>query len=283
MKKRIIAMLIALVLSISVISTASVVASAESSIDTTSNDYQIEETTKFQPVDRTLPLIVDNADLLTDEQENKLTAKIEKIIDEYNEEVAILTITDLEGKSPQDYADDFYDYNGYGYGKEKDGVLVLYKPGEEGDRKLHITTHGKAIRALTDETINDILYGMKYLLVEKSYYEAFNFYVDYCADELKPPSVHWICIPICFGIGFLISFLISKGIESSLRPVKKQYNATSYVRNGSMVVTNEHEVFLYRNVSRSAIIRSDDSSGSNSSSTHTSSSGEEHGGGGISF
>ncbi|MEE1219728.1 MAG: TPM domain-containing protein [Ruminococcus sp.] len=277
MKKRIFAMLIAVVLSISVISSASVVLSAENSIDTT-----VEGTTKFVPVERTLPLIVDNADLLTDEQESKLTAKIEKIIDEYNEEVAILTITDLEGKSPQDYADDFYDYNGYGYGKEKDGVLVLYKPGEEGDRKLHITTHGKAIRALTDETINDILYGMKYLLVEKSYYEAFNFYVDYCADELKPPSVHWICIPICFGIGFLISFLISKGIESSLRPVKKQHHASTYVRNGSMVVTNSHDVFMYRNVTRTEIPRNDDRD-SGGSSTHTSSSGEDHGGGGISF
>ena len=90
--------------------------------------------------------------------------------------------------------------------------------------------------------------------------------------------MHWVWIPICFAIAFVLSLIISKIVASSLRPVRKQQNATNFVRKGSMVVTNGQDVFMYRNVSRTEISRDDDDT-----STHTSSSGETHGGGGISF
>ena len=253
-----------------------VVASAPDTEETNNN---AQETTKFTPVERTYPLVVDNADLLTDDEESKLTSKLETITEEYKSEVAILTVTDLEGKSAQAYADDFFDYNGYGYGEEKDGVLVLFKPGAEGDRKLHITTHGTAIEAFSDSTINDILNAMKDYLIAEDYYTAFDLYADKCEEALQPPSVPLIWIPICLAIGFVLSLIISKIVASSLRPVRKQQNASNYVRKGSMVVTNGQDVFMYRNVSKTEISRNDD----NDSSTHTSSSGETHGGGGISF
>lgn len=238
-------------------------------------------TTGYIPAERTYPLVVDNADLLTADEESKLTTKLEAIGKEHNAEVAVVTVTDLEGKTAQAYADDFYDYNGYGYGEGKDGVLVLFKPGEDGDRKLHITTHGKAIKEFSDSTIDDILYEMKDYLVAENYYTAFDIYADKCDDALKPPSVSLFWIPVCLGVGFVIALIISKGIESSLRPVKKQKNATNYVRQGSMMVTGAQDIFMYRNVSRTERV-SDSDSGSDSS-THTSSSGETHGGGGISF
>lgn len=275
MKKRFFSMIIAVVLSLSVIAP---VYALEPEVMSDNNAQNIAAT-EFMPVDRILPLVVDNADLLTADEESKLTTKLETIGNEHNAEVAIVTVTDLEGKTAQAYADDFYDYNGYGYGEGKDGVLVLYKPGEDGDRKLHITTHGTAIKEFSDSTIDDILYEMKDYLVAEHYYTAFDIYADRCADALKPPSVSLFWIPVCLVVGFLIALLISKGIESSLRPVKKQKNATNYVRQGSMMVTGAQDIFMYRNVSRTERQTESDSD----SSTHTSSSGETHGGGGISF
>ncbi len=239
---------------------------------------EVEITTEFVPVERTLPLVVDNADVLTADEETKLETKVSQLSEEYKSEVAILTVADLEDKTPEAYADDYYDYNGYGYGEGKDGVLVLFKPGEDGERKLHITTHGTAIKEFSDSTIDDILYAMKDLLVAEDYYSAFNLYADKCDEALKPATVHWVWIPICLAIGFVLSLIISKIVASSLRPVRKQQNATNYVRKGSMVVTNGQDIFMYRNVSRTEISRDDDDT-----STHTSSSGETHGGGGISF
>ena len=253
-----------------------IVASAPNSAETAGNNAQVEETTAVVSAENNLPLVVDNADLLTDDEESKLTSKLNTITEEHNANVVVLTVTDLEGKSAEAYADDYYDYNGY---KESDGgVLVLFKPGEDGERKLHITTHGTAIKEFSDSTIEDILYAMKDLLVAEDYYNAFNLYADKCDEALKPATVHWVWIPICFAIAFVLSLIISKIVASSLRPVRKQQNATNYVRKGSMVVTNGQDVFMYRNVRRTEISRDDDDT-----STHTSSSGETHGGGGISF
>ena len=244
--------------------------------DLTGNTYQVDGTLKLESEENNLPLVVDNADLLTDDEESKLTSKLNTITEEHNTNVVVLTVTDLEGKAPEAYADDYYDYNGY---KESDGgVLVLFKPGEDGERKLHVTTHGTAIKEFSDSTIDDILYAMKDLLVAEDYYGAFDLYADKCDEALKPASVPLVWIPICFAIAFVLSLIISKIVASSLRPVRKQQNATNYVRKGSMIVTNGQDVFMYRNISRTEISRDDDNT-----STHTSSSGETHGGGGISF
>ena len=41
------------------------------------------------------------------------------------------------GKTAEAYADDYYDYNGYGYGENDDGLLLLVSMGE---REWAITT-----------------------------------------------------------------------------------------------------------------------------------------------
>ena len=270
MKKRIFAILFAVVLSLTMITTASA--------ETTDIDDGANSTKTIGSIqgDRTLPLVVDNADLLNEDEEDKLNSKLEKLTETYKTEVAVVTVSDLDGKSPTAYADDFYDYNGYGYGSNDDGVLVLLNHDANGKNDLNITTHGSAIEAFSDSTIEDILYDMKDLIVDEKYYDAFNTYADMCEDALQPPSVSLIWIPVCLVVGFILAFIITKIVESSLRTVKKQYNAKNYVRKGSMVVTDHQDIFLYRNVTQTKIEKDD-------SSTHTSSSGRTHGGGGISF
>lgn len=234
--------------------------------------------TEFTPVERTLPLVVDNADLLTDSEEADLEAKLNDLTEEYKTEVAVLTVTDLEEKTPQAYADDFYDYNGYGYGDNDDGVLVLYKPGEEGERELYITTHGTAMDALTDGDIDTILYAMKDYCVSEDYVGAFNIYVEKCNELLAPPAVHWFWIPVCIAVGFVLSLIITGIMTASLKSVRSQSSAREYVRQNSLYLTGQQDIFLYSNVTKTEI-RSDD----DDSSTHTSSSGRTHGGGGMSF
>ena len=61
--------------------------------------------------------------------------------------VVVVTENSLDGKSAQDYADDFFDYNGHGYGDDDSGVLFLIGMDE---RKWAITTYGYGITAFTD-------------------------------------------------------------------------------------------------------------------------------------
>jgi len=60
----------------------------------------------------------------------------------------VIVITDnTQGKSSRDFADDFYDYNGYGIGTRKSGLLMLVNM---QNREIWISTCGDAIDIFTD-------------------------------------------------------------------------------------------------------------------------------------
>ena len=69
------------------------------------------------------PHLIDNADLLTGEEESNLLAKLDEISDRLSVDVAVVTEDSIGDKTPREYADDFYDYNSYKY--NPDGVLLL--------------------------------------------------------------------------------------------------------------------------------------------------------------
>ena len=234
------------------------------------------------PQERLLPLVVDQADLLSDEEEKQLVARLEEISDRFVLDLAVVTVTDFGGKTPEAFADDFYDYNGYGRGENADGALLVYKPGKQGDRRLQISTCGKAIDALTDAKIDSILNGIKDYFINEDYIGGFNAFADQCDDAFEiefNPSVSPFWIPICLIIGFVIAFAITKIRTNSLKSVRKKVDASDYATG--VAVTDRSDVFLYRNVSKTPIPKDTGSGGG--SSTHTSSSGRSHGGGGASF
>ena len=88
---------------------------------------------------------------------------------------------------------------------------------------------------------------------------------------------------LAVGIGLVLAWVVVHVMKSQLRSVAFQENAASYVREGSMNLTNSRELFLYRDVHRTERPKESSSSDSGGSSTHTSSSGTTHGGGGGSF
>ena len=231
-----------------------------------------------QENDRTLGLVEDYAELMTDEEEALLTEKFEAFCDEYKMEIAVVTINDLEGQTARDFADDFYDYNGYGYGENDDGLLALYVDGDEGERDIYITTHGKAISKISDADIDYITDLMIVYLSTGDYAGAFDTFVDETTNTVKV-SVSIIWIPLSLAIGIAIVFLVLKTMASSNKSVVRKVDAKDYVRSGSMVVTGSYDNFLFNNVTRVARPKNT----SSGSSTHTSSSGRTHGGGGKRF
>ena len=76
---------------------------------------------------------------------------------------------------------------------------------------------------------------------------------------------------LAVGIGLVLAWVIVSVMKSQLRSVAFQENAASYVREGSMNLTNSRELFLYRDVHRTERPKESSSSDSGGSSTHTSS------------
>ena len=65
--------------------------------------------------------LVDEADLLTDSEEAALSRKLDEISLRQNMDIVIVTVFSTEERTAAEYADDTYDYSGYG----DDGILLL--------------------------------------------------------------------------------------------------------------------------------------------------------------
>ena len=163
------------------------------------------------------------------------------------------------------------------------------------DNDWHISTSGYAITAFTDAGREYMSEQFVPYLSDGEYYKAFSTYADLCdqfitqakTDEPydvgnlpKEPFKIWFNVLIALGIGFVFAIIVVLYMKSKLKSVRFQPAASSYVRNGSMNVTQSGDFFLYSHLDRRARPKDNDSGGS---STHTSSSGSTHGGGGGKF
>ena len=235
-----------------------------------------EDTTKFVPVDRKLPLVVYNADIIPDDAEKALLERCDMFVSEYEMEVAIVTVNDYEGKTSEAYADDFYDYNGYGWGENDDGMLVVYKPGAEGEREIRITTHGRGSEVFFEGIREGMITDMIPFLTAEDYEGAFTVYLDRAETQLKPGiSVIWFFVLTLAGA--VIGLIITGSMTAKNKTVVSQKNAKVYTRQGSMNVTGRNDVFLYTRTDVQPKAQDNDSS------THTSSSGRTHNGSGAKF
>ena len=241
--------------------------------------------------------VVDNADLLTDSQEQELEGRLEELVDKYGCDAVIVTTDTIDGKTPMAYADDYFDYNGYGIGSGHDGVLFLLSM---EDRDWWISTCGEGIDIFTDWGIKFIGEQMLSDLKNGNYYEAFSKFTELSDDFMneaqngKPYDIHnkyktfgdkLRIVLISIGIGIVASLIVTFSLKGQLKSVKPNNQAKDYIRSGSLKITESKDVFLYKNVDRTVRETSGGSSsgGGGGSSTHTSSSGSTHGGGGGKF
>lgn len=237
-------------------------------------------------------LLVDDADLLTPSEESELEEILREISDRQEFAVVVVTADTLYGKSPMNFADDFYDENGYGYGADKDGVLLLVSMEE---RDWWISTTGYGITAITDagrEYISD-----RFLddLSDGNYFRAFSIFAGLCDDFVtearqdqpydtenlpkESSPIGWLIAAVF--IGAAVSTVICLVMKSSLKSVVTQTSAGAYMLAGSLKVNESKDLFLYAQTHRSPIPKSNSTGGG--SITHTSFSGTTHGGGGGKF
>lgn len=251
--------------------------------------------------------IADLADLLSDSEEAEISDQLDEISERQQVDVVVVTVDSLEGESVMDYADDFYDYNGYGFGAEDDGILFLLSMEE---RDWYISTSGFGVTAVTDAGRGYMAEKFLPYLSDGEYAEAFRIFAEQCDDYITQartgapydvdniptePFSHVGALMIAVVLGFVIALIATGIMRLGLHSVHSQPAADSYMKKSNLRLTREYELFLYKNVTRTEKPKessSSSSSSSNSSSsnsrprgsvTHTSSSGKKHGGGGGKF
>jgi len=226
--------------------------------------------------------MVDSAELLTDAEETALRDKLDEISARQNMDVVIVTVDRTDERTVTEYADDYYDYNGY----REDGILLLVSL---YDREWSISTAGYGITAFTDAGLDYMAEKFTDDLSAGRYSDAFASFAELCGEFItqaktdrpydrgnlpKQPFHVFRTVLVSLGIGLAGAFFKTNSMKNQLKSVKSQTAASPYVKTGSMQVTESKEIFLYRQLGR--VQRSQSSSGG--SSTHTSSSGRTHGG-----
>lgn len=239
--------------------------------------------------------VVDNADLLQQDEANELISLIDTVSQKHNVDVVLVTVNSTNGKTLEAFADDFYDYNGYGMGSERSGILMLV---DMDSRTIWFSTRGYCTYAFTDYGIYQLEDTVIDEIIDKGYFKGFVKYVNEAerylslADsgnpidiipEPEPEKEEFTPNPfISAGLGGLVALISSLSAKGKNKSVSKKYTASDYKRAGSFHMTNANQWFLYKTVSRSRIVRDDDRghSSGGGSTTHISSSGATHGGGG---
>lgn len=250
----------------------------------------------------------DQANLFTDEEEQLLAEQIAALIAKHQIDIVVVTTEDARGLSEVEYADDFYDYNGYGYdeagaefGTDRDGFLFLI---DMDNRNIYISTRGGVIGLYNDYAIERLLDAAYPYVSDGEYYEcarAFLQKADSIADSRAAYRGGNGASPAPTPVGTsrlnleLVGMSLLGGIGVALAVVlimlffhKRSLSATlhggGYVPHGGIAETHRQDIFVNTYTTRTAIPQeSSGGGGGGGSSSHTSSSGGSHGGGGRSF
>lgn len=233
--------------------------------------------------------VVDMAGILTLSEQQEIAARFTEFSESLKTDASVVLVPDTGDLTAEAYADDFFDYGGYGYGEDRDGILLLIATGDGGGRReAHISTSGKrTINTVTDSRIDDLLDALiDGGAADGNYAAGINAYIDELYTIIQSPeqaAAAKLKSSLLFALGtgvfvFLISFLVLLK-RYKIAGAKPYYNRAKQTTvrfasvNDPLISTNTISTVRPKNRS----------SGSSGSSTHTSSSGRSHGGGGRSF
>jgi len=253
-------------------------------------------------LDESLPRIVDEALLLDEAESAALGEYLRALAGQYGMDVVIVTREGLEGKTPMEYADDFFDYGGYGWREESNdditagsGILLLVEM-EQGD--IWISTKGRGMSVFSDSAVDMIIDAIEPDLTDGFYFDALNRFLgevewylqndtgsygndyyensDYVNDYSYSGGVYfnWGIFFVVTLIGLIIAWAVVASMKRKHNTIRLAAAAHSYQQRFDL--TERQDIFLYSNTTRVKL--PDDPPAS--SGGHISSSGSSHGGGG---
>lgn len=220
--------------------------------------------------------IIDDATLLSAQEQQLLEQEAEKIGNEYALDIVILTVQSTNGRSPRQYAESYYDSNGYA----PDGILLLISMDE---RDWYICTTGNAQQILTSRKIDQLGDEFVSFLSSGSYYEGFSAFLTGVADNCShyrdgkssSSGIQIIHVAISLLVGIAVGGITILIMRSSMKSTKRQHSASEYIMRDSFRLNAVHDMFLYSRVTKTPVQ-------TNSSGGHGGG-GHRHGGGGGKF
>ncbi len=244
--------------------------------------------------------IYDFSDVLTDEEEQKLTDRMYDFTEKYKIDIVILVDNYQYTQDSQNttFATDFYDYNDFGINFEKYDGVMLFRNTYEQNPYFDAYSFGNAQLYFYDTRLSNALDYIYDDLHNKSYYEGFNKFIDkmeeyynegkltdYYVDDSgflqkqKTSSYYLKMIGLSILIALIITGIIIYILIKKNKMILKATKATVYMNKEKSKITNVQDNFVTSNTT-SYVISSDTSSGGGHSSSGGSSGGGFSSGGG---
>ncbi|HKM34738.1 MAG TPA: TPM domain-containing protein [Lachnospiraceae bacterium] len=240
--------------------------------------------------------VYDNAGVLSDTEEKKLTELIAKREAQCGSDIVLVTIneslyekygiTEDTHSNWEDcmmrYADDFYDENLYGFDSVNgDGALLLdnWYTGEKGS---WLSTCGRVYKHYTDSMIDKVLDDVNDK-VDMNPYQAYTAYINDVYREMagKNEAIELSVFPLL--VVSLVAAGIFMGMHLKGKSGTKTTSATTYVENGSIKFNVRSDELVNKYITSRVIPRNTSGGGGRSgggAGGHTSGGGVSHGGGG---
>ena len=227
--------------------------------------------------------VIDEADLLTDAEEQALDAKIAAIEKAHRVRILVGTLPDTHGQVLGKVANNVVDRI-----PGENGTIVLLLATK--NRDFYVSTDNKMRARITDGKGVDYLAG-EFLpdLKENKYAAAFTAFaattdkmLTYYEEEGEPydpgDAFSLLTFAIALGCAALLALFIYYELINCAGNVTRKAEADAYLDQGSFRLTRNEDNFLYTTITRTKKAKEESSSGG--SNITTSSSDSSHGGGG---
>ena len=197
----------------------------------------------------------DDAALLSSDEYNEVLSRLDELCERQSFDVVIHTTEDMDGySSVVAYADDYYDYNGYGYGEDRDGIILVVAM---NTRDLYISTCGFGITAFTDYGIDTLLDDVKGYFSDGDYYGGFCSFIseadeyitsakngspydindgDYYYSSERSGFFNFTWLMASLIMGLVCALIIVGTMKAQLKTVRPALAAGSFVSKDSIKV-----------------------------------------------
>lgn len=243
--------------------------------------------------------VYDYAQLFTQQQSQQINARINEFIENTGMDFVVLTSSDTGGRDSLDYADVFYDQNGFGSGEDFSGMVYFI---DMDNRVPTISTCGGMIDVIDDSRLESLLDTAYDCLVEGEFAESALDVLDeaeryaqkgvadgqYRYDTQtgqqltsKHRSLTLTEVLLALGVGTAVLFITRACLKSGYTIKNNVIHYDPY-QNGAYNITQREDTFLRSDVVKHRRTPPPSSGGGSSghvSSVHHSSTGSMHGGG----
>lgn len=208
--------------------------------------------------------ISDGADLLSDGEKAVLETKIKPFCAKYRMELFIFIPSPLqEGTPAQELGEQFWNT----HATLSDGAVIVLclqsrKWDIQGFGALEAIYTKDALDLLEDSCIPHFSDG--------NYYQGFAAFVDgtervvkadAAGTPYKSPFPWFGYLLISLFVGFTIGLITVLVFKAQLKSVARQSSARDYLKQDSLRITEQRDLFLYRNLTRTPRPKSNSSSG----------------------